>query len=187
MTDTRTKILDAAEELVQSVGVNAMSYKHLSEAVGIRKASVHHHFPKKDDLVDALLHRCQGSYGLQYEEIIAGALPAQEKLRALAGVFEEGLLNNRLCVIGSISTDKNTLQERNCKILENNIKTTVDLFAKVFSQGREEGTLTYEGNEKEAAYAFLSYCIGAQIVARAQGGVDHFEKATELLIRGLQQ
>ena len=43
MDDTRTKILDVAEDLVRRVGLNAMSYKHISEAVGIRKASVHHH------------------------------------------------------------------------------------------------------------------------------------------------
>jgi TetR/AcrR family transcriptional repressor of nem operon len=35
-----------------------MSYKHISEAVGIRKASVHHHLPKKENLVDELLERC---------------------------------------------------------------------------------------------------------------------------------
>ncbi|WP_257998927.1 TetR/AcrR family transcriptional regulator [Fischerella thermalis] len=46
-TDTRTQILDTAQDLIQRVGVNAMSYQDISEAVGIRKASIHYHFPSK--------------------------------------------------------------------------------------------------------------------------------------------
>jgi len=52
---TRTRILDTAQDLVQRIGANAMSYQHISEAVGIRKASIHHHFPKKEDLLEALI------------------------------------------------------------------------------------------------------------------------------------
>lgn len=52
MNDTRDKILDVADDLVQRVGLNAMSYTHISDAVGIRKASIHHHFPRKEDLVN---------------------------------------------------------------------------------------------------------------------------------------
>ena len=66
MCDTRTKILDVAEELIQRVNVNAMNYKHSSDAVGIRKASIHYHFPKKDDLADELLRRCQVCSGENY-------------------------------------------------------------------------------------------------------------------------
>lgn len=185
MTDTRTKILDVAEELIQSVGVNAMSYKHISDAVGIRKASIHHHFPKKDDLVDELLRRCQTSYGDHYTNIVGAGDSAPDKLRNLAGVFEDGLLNKKLCVVGSISTDRNTLQDSSCRILESTIKNTVRIFSKVFRQGKEEHSLTFTGSEEDAAYAFLSFLIGTQIVARAHGGDELFRKATDVVIEAL--
>src|SRR5215510_2912589 len=51
--DTRTLILDAAQDLVQRLGANAVSDQHLSEAVGIRKASIHYYFPAKEDLLEA--------------------------------------------------------------------------------------------------------------------------------------
>ena len=88
MSDTREKILDVAEEFVQTVGLNAMSYKHISDAVGIRKASIHHHFPKKENLVDELLSRCNTSYGDDYRRIVEGEGSAPEKLRRIAAVFE---------------------------------------------------------------------------------------------------
>ena len=55
--DTRTALMDAAETAVRSNGVDGFSYAHLSEAVGIRKASIHYHFPKKPDLFAAIMAR----------------------------------------------------------------------------------------------------------------------------------
>ncbi len=185
MIDTRTKILDVAEDLIQSVGVNAMSYKHISEAVGIRKASIHHHFPKKDDLVNELLNRCQASYGEHYTSIVASEESAPQKLKGLAGVFEDGLIKKKLCVVGSVSTDKNTLQDSSCRILESSIKSTVEIFSQVFKQGRKEKSLSFSGTDAEAAYAFLSFLIGTQIVARAQGGQELFNRATNTMIKAL--
>jgi TetR/AcrR family transcriptional repressor of nem operon len=186
MSDTRTKILDVAEDFVQRVGLNAMSYKDISEAVGIRKASIHHHFPKKENLVEELLKRCQLSYGANYQKIIEGAGRAPEKLRQLAGVFAEGLQNQKLCLVGAVSSDLNTLHGGSCRILEETIQNTVDIFSTAFSQGKEEGSLSFIGTEKEAAYAFFSFLLGAQIASRAYGGVEAFKSATEAMISCLE-
>ena len=108
MNDTKDKILDVADDLIQRVGLNAMSYKHISDAIGIRKASIHHHFPKKEDLVEELLKRCEVSYGERYRQIAEGEGAAPEKLRQLTAVFAEGLSNKKLCLVGSICTNSNT-------------------------------------------------------------------------------
>ena len=182
MDDTRTKILEVAEELVQGVGLNAMSYKHISDAVGIRKPSIHHHFPKKADLVDTLLERCHISYGGKYLRIVEESGPAPEKLRKPAKVFEEGLQKRQLCLVGMISSDLNTLQDNSRSILETTIRKTVEIFSIAFRQGREEGSLVFEGTAAETSHAFLSFLIGAQITARAHGGVGAFRTATEAVI-----
>ncbi len=186
MQETREKILEVAEDLIQRVGVNAMSYHHISEAVGIRKASVHHHFPKKENLVEELLKRCNSTYGAQYQLIVDEGGAAPDKLRKLADVFLNGLKENKLCVIGSISTDKNTLQDGSCKILERSIQETVAIFAAVFREGREEKSLSYSGTDTEAAYAFFSFLVGTQIVGRSQGGIEMFSKAAEFVIAALE-
>lgn len=185
MNDTRTKILDIAEDLIRRVGVNAMSYRHISDAVGIRKASIHHHFPKKENLVDALLQRCEVSYGNNYQRIVDGSGRAPDKLRELAAVFEDGLRNGKLCLIGSISTDSNTLRDCSLQILQGTIQNTVSIFTGVFTQGRQEDSLAFNGTDADAAYAFFSFLIGAQIVARSHGGVQSFHHATEVFISGL--
>ena len=46
----KDQILEVATELVQTRGYNAFSYQDLSDRLGITKASIHHHFPSKEDL-----------------------------------------------------------------------------------------------------------------------------------------
>ncbi len=54
MMGTKELLLKEAEMLVRTRGFAAFSYADLSERVGIRKASIHHHFPTKEELGGAL-------------------------------------------------------------------------------------------------------------------------------------
>lgn len=182
MIDTKTKILDVAESLVQQVGPNAMSYQHISDAVGVRKASIHHHFPKKENLIEALLERCHFIYGENYRMIVEGPGSAPEKLRKLAAVFADGLQNQKLCLVGTISSDLNTLSDSSRKILETTIQETVKIYTPAFQQGQQEGSLSFGGRVEETAYAFFSLLLGTQISARACGGVEAFMRSTEAMI-----
>jgi len=183
MTDTKTNILDVAEDLVRRVGLNAMSYKHISDAVGIRKASIHYHFPQKKDMVDALLLRCDTTYGARYQAVVDENCLAPQKLRLIAEVFADGLKNNKLCLVGMISSDMSTLEEPSCKILENILQSTVALYSAVFRQGREEGSLVFSGTDENAGYAYFSYLVGGQISARVKGGLGAFNSSTETIIK----
>jgi len=51
----REEVLDAAGELFTTRGYAATSTRQIAEAVGIRQASLYHHFSTKDDILEALL------------------------------------------------------------------------------------------------------------------------------------
>ena len=51
----REEILDAAAELFTTLGYASTSTRRIADAVGIRQASLYHHFATKDDILDALL------------------------------------------------------------------------------------------------------------------------------------
>lgn len=67
MTSTSEKILDIAQSLIVAGGYNGFSYADIAAAIGIRKASIHHHFPTKAELVAVLVdrYRQQAETGLQ--------------------------------------------------------------------------------------------------------------------------
>lgn len=51
----REEILDAAAELFTTIGYAGTSTRRIADAVGMRQASLYHHFATKDDILDALL------------------------------------------------------------------------------------------------------------------------------------
>jgi AcrR family transcriptional regulator len=51
----REEILDAAAELFTDLGYASTSTRRIADAVGVRQASLYHHFATKDDILDALL------------------------------------------------------------------------------------------------------------------------------------
>ena len=57
LSTTSDDILASARTLIMNGGYNGFSYADISEIVGIRKASIHHHFPSKVDLVRELVKR----------------------------------------------------------------------------------------------------------------------------------
>lgn len=58
MSTTRTdQILDFAEHQMRKGGYDAVSFRDIASAIGIKSASVHYHFPTKADLGRAVTER----------------------------------------------------------------------------------------------------------------------------------
>ena len=171
-TDTKTTLLDCAEDLIQRRGINAMSYNDLSKAVGIAKASIHHHFPKKEDMLLALMSKYACSYAEQYVSIVDSNKEALDKLKAIADIFENSLKQNKICLFGMISSEQGSLSEPIQEMLKEGFDGTVLLFEKVFIQGIEDKTISSDLDSRQSAQCFLSLLIGAQITARSQGDSD---------------
>ncbi|MBV9878587.1 MAG: TetR/AcrR family transcriptional regulator, partial [Verrucomicrobia bacterium] len=54
-SNRREEILRCTQSLIIAGGYNSFSYADISKVVGIRKASIHHHFPTKANLVRELI------------------------------------------------------------------------------------------------------------------------------------
>lgn len=80
----RAEILDAAAELFTTNGYGSTSTRGIADAVGIRQASLYHHFASKDDILDALLaETITGPLELA-ERLAMAPEPAAVRLYALA-------------------------------------------------------------------------------------------------------
>ncbi len=55
--ETRTRILDAAEELFMQNGFGGTSMRHLTARAGVNLAAVNYHFGSKDALIEAVFRR----------------------------------------------------------------------------------------------------------------------------------
>ena len=57
MSGKREEILDVSEALIRTSGFNGFSTRDVADAVGIKAASVHYHFPTKADIGVAVTER----------------------------------------------------------------------------------------------------------------------------------
>jgi len=184
-TDTKTALLDCAQDLIQRVGVNAMSYKHLSDEVGIRKASIHYHFPKKEDLIVALLNRCRGVYDEMYNAIVESDNSAKDKLYMIAKIFEQSLRDGKVCVVGMLSVEFESLGDDARMATETSIKSSSKIYEKIFVQSVEEGVFSPTADTYDAAYGFFSFLLGTQILSRCMNDADQFQRTSAIYIESL--
>ncbi len=67
-------ILDAAERRIRKAGYNAVSFRDIAADVGVKSASVHYHFPQKQDLGAALVRRYKDRFVAELAGIADGPL-----------------------------------------------------------------------------------------------------------------
>ena len=110
---TSEKILDIAQSLIVAGGYNGFSYADISEAVGIRKASIHHHFPTKAELVLALVERYtrQAEAGLKF--LSQHTPDPAEQLQAYVNYWQACILDDSqpFCVCAMLAGEMQMLPE----------------------------------------------------------------------------
>ena len=74
MTDTKQKILDAAEHLIAENGYSATSLRQIIAEAGVNLAAVHYHFGSKEDLLNELVMRKAQPVNEKRLELLARAM-----------------------------------------------------------------------------------------------------------------
>ena len=87
LSNTADDILAAARTFVVVGGYNGFSYADIAEVIGIRKASIHHHFPSKVDLVQTLVRRYLDDAVTGMGELERHVPEPPELLRTYAGFW----------------------------------------------------------------------------------------------------
>ena len=169
-SDTVQSIVDVAQELVQSRGFNAFSYRDLAERVGIKTSSIHYHFPTKGDLATALVERYRAKMRGARERIEAGHSRPIERFEAflnlLCATFER---ENMICLCGMLATDAATLPLDAREQVRGFFEDNEGWLAGVLEAGREAGELRFEGDPENAAHALFCAMQGAMIGAATFG------------------
>jgi TetR/AcrR family transcriptional repressor of nem operon len=188
--DTKTAIMDAAQELIQSRGANAMSYQDISAAVGIRKASIHHHFPTKDDLIEAVIERyAVYVFGLM-DGIFRSKVDAAAKLRRYAGLFEATLSDgkcDKACLFAMLGAELSTLDSPAAAAVRRFYDDSETRLARVLEEGREKGQFHFKGEPKRVAAMFFALLEGGALIARAEGGPKRLHAMAEQALKLLQE
>lgn len=180
--DTRTALLDSAEAAARQSGFDAFSYADLSRAVGIRKASIHYHFPVKADLALSLIERYTARVLDQLTAIEAGHRDAADMLHAYRRLYRDALAGGtRLCLCVALSAGRNSLSDPVLTQLDAFHTSSIAWLTRVYERAVEDGTVFGVFAPETEAAATLALMEGAQLVARAAESVSRFDQATAAL------
>ncbi|MBW9063392.1 TetR/AcrR family transcriptional regulator [Rhizobium herbae] len=181
---TADDILRCARSLIIRGGYNSFSYADISDVVGIRKASIHHHFPAKSDLVRAVVgqYRQEAAAGLAaLESNIPDPL---EQLRAYVGYWETCISDGShpFCVCALLASEIPVLPDDVVVEVRAHFRKLSDWLASVFDRGAAQGRLLLTGTTRETAETVMATVHGAMLSARAFGDAGAFGAVTTPLL-----
>ncbi len=183
--ETAGRILQSAKILITDRGYSAFSYADISEAVQIRKASIHHHFPTKAGLVVAVLkaHReglLQGTQSLtrQVEDPLA-------RLQAYVKHWEGCIRGQKepFCIAALLAAELPSLPEEVRHEVQQHFVELSGWIRKTLEEGARKRRFTLHGNAEDEAQTFMALVHGAMLSARALGQCEVFEAVTSNALR----
>lgn len=162
MTNTRTRILDLAEELTQTRGFNGFSYIDLAAGVGVKTSSIHYHFKAKADLALALVERLREVHQAASETFDKNIDKPEDRLRALTDHFEDYVRNKKICMCGMLAAEFATVSSDVHRSLAFYFRDTQKWLVQQFVE-------LGHADPQQSALSFLSALEGSHILARVEG------------------
>lgn len=181
---TADDILRCARVLVARGGYDSFSYADISDVVGIRKASIHHHFPSKADLVRALVaqYRQEAEAGIaELERTVTDPL---ERLRAYVGYWEGCIADatHPFCICALLATEIPVLPEVVAVEVRAHFRSLSNWLSSVLERGAAQGRIVLAGSAEADAEMFMATVHGAMLSARAYGEARKFADITRPLL-----
>jgi TetR/AcrR family transcriptional regulator, transcriptional repressor for nem operon len=166
MSVTREKILELGEQLILTKGYNAFSYQDISSELGIKNAAIHYYFPSKENLGIGIVKTNK----LRFEEMIENLNSRQfdewHQLETFMKIYVKSNREHKLCLIGSLGSDYNTLSESTKNELQKFTEFILDWLSQILNSGREKSIFAFNGEPKERALLILTNMVAGVQLAR---------------------
>ena len=184
--DTRATLLTKAEALVRGRGYSGFSYADLADAVGIRKASIHHHFPTKTDLALALLDSYSERYADALDGILASSQNGVDRVLAYSDLYLGGVEQGLGCLCAALASEHDTLPPQLRANLGRFFAEHIGWLARVLAEGRANGTVRAELEPASSARMIVATLEGALMMERFVDGPAGFRDTMAALGQGLK-
>lgn len=185
ITDTKTALLQNAEILVRRRGYSGFSYADLSDVVGIKKASIHHHFPTKEQLVVSVLEIYRSKYAVGLVQIKERHSHALDRISAYGRLYLTGVDQNLGCLCAALAAELETLPESLRTGTALFFKEHIDWLEGVYSEGLSRAEVRERLKPKEAARLIITALEGALMMERMIAGRSGFKLTLRAIVESL--
>lgn len=182
---TRSDLLTSAEILLRTKGYAAFSYADLADDIGIKKASIHHHFPTKEGMAIAIVESYLFRFRKQLEAINDENVGIVDRLKAFALMFAHSSENGMLPLCGALAAELLALPESLKAMTKDFFEIHLTWLQDNIKQGQDQGVLKPELDPVKISRFILNALEGASFVSWAMS--DDYEKSSgvDLILAGL--
>lgn len=185
-SNTKSRILDEAEVLLQVSGYNGFSYKDIAEKLGVKNAAIHYHFAAKSDLGEAVVRRFRERFEKwreRYEKRYENNEVKQ--LEGFIAIPRSYARNSRVaCPIAALEREFEILPEgmrEQTKLLDSEM---LSWLTNLLAKGKSSGVFTFEDDVVSKSLMVFAALQGASMMVSA-GGPQLFEKVVKQIKRDL--
>ena len=179
-TDTRSRILEIAQPLLQRRSFNGFSYRHLADALGIKTAAVHYHFPSKTDLGVELAAELRRGFQRWAADVDSRIPSPRDRLNAFFEMHRHFLDEEVASPFGVLEAEYSSLPDRMRHGVRSLASEIHGWVARTLRQGLDSGELAFLGDADNQAIVVGATVQGALYLARAFGP-DHYHAAISQL------
>ena len=173
--DSATQILDIAERRMRETGYNAVSYRDIASEMGIKSASLHYHFPKKEDLGAALTRRYADNFASALNQIASQERNPKDRIKAFVDIYRFELQQRGLvCLCAVLGAETAGLPDRVSLEIKNFFDENVEWLTQQYKALNKD-------NPNKYAKTALSLLSGAMIVSASSKDITIFDAAVERL------
>ena len=179
---TREQIIHLGDELIRDQGINGFSFSDIARKLNIKSASIHYHFATKTDLVIAIIDvHIQKVAQLKSKSADKDPL---SKLRTFISIYSNTKTENRICLVGSLATDLNTVDKAVKKKLILLAANILEWVTEILDEGRNTDVFHFQAKARTKALMLISNMLASLQLTRLTGDND-FKLIKETLIQEL--
>jgi TetR/AcrR family transcriptional repressor of nem operon len=175
-TNSSDKILAAATRIAQAHGYGGLNIRNLAADVGIKAASIYHHFPSKADLAAAVAKRYWEDSAAVLEGLWTESSDPLHCLRQYPNTFRKSLeSDNRMCLCSFMAAEFDDLPEA----VKKEVQTFADVNVAWLGRALSAAAVVSSEDSEPRARAIFAAVAGAQLMARSRSDILLFDALIE--------
>ncbi len=177
---TKDAILRLGEDLFRSRGFNAFSYYDLAEALKVRPAAIHYHFPTKEDLAIAIIERERAAFR-SFAERVDAREDVRGRLTAFVQTFAPHAEAHEICLVGAAGGDYYSFGDRVRTHVMGMADDILRWLERTLKEGRDHGVLHFGGSPSTRALMVVSTLAASLHLSRIVDPAVHRRVVRQLL------
>jgi len=173
MSLRREKIIELGESLIRTKGYNAFSYQDISTELGIRNAAVHYYFPSKENLGTSIVK----TNILRFEEMVdnmhSRGFDEWKQLETFIKIYIKSHREHKLCIIGSLGPDFDTLSETTKTELIKMTEIILTWLTGILISGKEKKIFMFNDEPQNKATLIFSSLVASLQLSRIVDNLDY--------------